>query len=75
MAAEVLGAVRKVKTQQQRSLRADVERIVVHDTPARLARLMPAREDVREAARARVLDVVEDETARVDVELTAPDAT
>ena len=74
MASEVLGAVRKHKTERQRSLRVEAERVVVHDTPARLALLQPALDDVREAARARAVDVVEGEPPTVEVELAEPDA-
>jgi hypothetical protein len=74
MAGAVLGAVRKHKTAQQRSLRVEAERVVVHDTAARLALLQPALDDVRQAARARALDVVEGEPPTVEVELAEPDA-
>jgi valyl-tRNA synthetase len=72
-AAEVLGVVRKAKTAQQRSLRTAVELVVVRDTPARLALLEPARDDVREAGRAAELKLLEGEPAGVDVELAPPD--
>ena len=39
VAAEVLGAVRKAKSDAQRSLRTEVVRAVVRDTPERLAAL------------------------------------
>jgi valyl-tRNA synthetase len=72
-AADVLGQVRKVKSEQQRSLRVEARRVTVHDTADRLALLDPARDDVREAARADVLDLVVGTPARVDVELAPPD--
>jgi valyl-tRNA synthetase len=74
IAGEVLGAVRKHKTERQRSLRVEAERVVVRDTAPRLALLRPALDDVREAARARALDVVEGEPPTVEVELAEPDA-
>ncbi len=75
VAAEVLGAVRKAKTGQQRSLRTEVQRLVVRDTAERLAALEAATGDVREAARSSA--GIETSTAAefaVDVELAAPDA-
>jgi valyl-tRNA synthetase len=75
VAAEVLGAVRKAKTGQQRSLRTEVQRLVVRDTAERLAALEAAAADVREAARSSA--GIETSTAgefAVDVELAAPDA-
>jgi hypothetical protein len=74
IAGEVLGAVRKHKTERQRSLRVEAERVLVRDTAPRLALLRPALDDVREAARARALDVVEGEPPTVEVELAEPDA-
>jgi valyl-tRNA synthetase len=75
VAASALAAVRKAKTGQQRSLRTTAELIVVRDTPARLALLELAEGDVREAARARELKMVEGEPAGVDVELAPPEPT
>jgi valyl-tRNA synthetase len=72
-AAELLGQVRKAKSEQQRSLRVEARQVTVHDTADRLALLDPARDDVREAARADVLDLVVGTPARVDVELAPPD--
>jgi valyl-tRNA synthetase len=74
IAAEVVGAVRKTKTEQQRSLRVEAVRVVVHDTAERLALLRLAQEDVQEAARARTIDLVEGEPFTVEVELAEPDA-
>jgi valyl-tRNA synthetase len=73
VAAEVLGQVRKVKSEQQRSLRVEARRVTVHDTAERVALLGAARDDVREAARADVLDLVVGTPAHVDVELAPPD--
>ncbi len=74
VAADVLGAVRKQKTEQQRSLRVEAVRVVVRDTAARLALLRLALDDVREAARAREIELVEGEPFTVEVELAEPDA-
>jgi valyl-tRNA synthetase len=75
VAAEVLGAVRKAKTEQQRSLRTEVLRLVVRDTAERLEALEAAAGDVGEAARSSA--GVETSAAvafDVEVELAAPDA-
>ncbi len=55
VAAEVLGAVRKAKSDAQRSLRTEVVRAVVRDTPERLAALALAVDDVRESGRIQEL--------------------
>jgi valyl-tRNA synthetase len=74
-AAATLAEIRRAKTEAKRSLRAEVERIVVVDTAARIADFEPARLDVMEAGRVSVADtreVVGDEPAVVEVTL-APD--
>ncbi len=74
VAAETLSEVRKAKTTAQVSLRTDVERVVVHDTPERLEALRGAVDDVREATRAQSVELEEAETFSVDVVLAASDA-
>jgi len=74
VAADVVGAVRKAKTESKRSLRTEASRIVVHDTSERLESLRPAVDDVREAARAREIDLVEAAGFDVVVELVADEA-
>ena len=49
VAAAVLGAVRKAKSDGKVSMRADVARVVVTDTADRLAALEAARDDVMNA--------------------------
>jgi valyl-tRNA synthetase len=51
VAADVLGAVRKEKSEQKQSLATPVDRVVVRDTEQRLAALDAARADVREAGK------------------------
>ncbi len=51
VAAEVLGAIRKEKSEQKVSLAAPVARVVVRDADARLRALEAARADVREAGK------------------------
>jgi valyl-tRNA synthetase len=48
-AARVLGDVRKVKSEQKRSMRARAARVVVRDDPAVIERLRLAADDLREA--------------------------
>ena len=49
MAAHVLGETRKAKTAAKVSMRASVARLVVRDSPERLALLAEAEGDLREA--------------------------
>jgi valyl-tRNA synthetase len=74
VAAAVLGEVRKAKTGQQRSMRAGVDQVVVHDTAERLAALIRVADDVREAGRVRSLETTEAEEFAVEVELAESDA-
>jgi valyl-tRNA synthetase len=70
VAADVLGEIRKAKTSQQKSLRAEVDRAVVRDTPERLEALARALGDVNGAGRVRDLDLVPAEEFAVEVDLT-----
>jgi len=72
-AAEVLGAVRKVKSEAQRSMRAGVTRVTVTDAATRIAALESAADDVRDAGRIGTLETREGDTFAVDVELAAED--
>jgi valyl-tRNA synthetase len=72
--ASVLAEIRKAKTSQQKSLRVEVERAVVHDTPERLAALALVADDVREAGRIRSLETAEAGELQVEVELAESDA-
>ncbi|MCB0986625.1 MAG: valine--tRNA ligase [Acidimicrobiales bacterium] len=51
VASEVLGRIRKAKSDAKVSMRADVESVVVADTPVRLAALDAASTDVRDAGK------------------------
>ncbi len=76
VASAVLGEVRKAKTEQKRSLRTEVERIVVHDTAARLDAFRAARADVTEAGRVAEVEVIaidDHADASVIVTLVPPD--
>ena len=70
VAADVLGEIRKAKTSRQKSLRAEVERVVVRDTPERLDALQSALGDVNEAGRVRELHLEKAEEFAVEVDLT-----
>ena len=69
VAAEVLGQVRKAKTAEKKSLRADVESALVRGTPEQLAALDRARGDVIEAGRIADLRTEPGDELLVDVTL------
>jgi valyl-tRNA synthetase len=71
VASAALGEIRKAKTEAGASLRAEVDTVVVRDTPERLAALSLAAEDVRDAAKAQTLTTEEDEAFSVTVTLAA----
>ncbi len=68
------GEIRKAKTEAGASLRAEVDTVVVRDTPERLAALQLAVDDLRDAAKAAQLTTEEGDTFSVDVTLTAQPA-
>jgi valyl-tRNA synthetase len=67
--ADVLREVRKAKSQAQVKMRAPVARVIVHDTPERLAALELGAEDLREAGTIETLERQEAEEFAVEVEL------
>ena len=69
VAAWVLGEVRKAKALAKRSLRTDVVRLVVRDTPERLKILRGVERDVAEAGKVRSVEYVEATDPSVEVEL------
>jgi valyl-tRNA synthetase len=69
VAAEVLSAIRKAKSDAKQSMRAEVARVVVTDTAARLDALRAAEVDVRAAGRVAVLDTQVGDSLAVEVEL------
>jgi valyl-tRNA synthetase len=69
LAAWVLGEVRKTKALAKRSLRADVERVVVRDTEERLKVLRGVERDLREAGNVAAIDHVESDEPSVEVHL------
>ncbi len=73
VASAVIGAVRKAKSEEQRSLAWPVARVVVRDTAARIAALEAARWDVCEAGKIASLTTEVADQFAVDVELAPPD--
>jgi valyl-tRNA synthetase len=69
VSGEVLGAIRKAKSDAKQSMRAEVARVTVTDTAERLAALEPGCADVCAAGRVSALDTNVGETFRVAVEL------
>jgi valyl-tRNA synthetase len=69
VAGEVLGEVRRAKSEAKRSMRADVDSVVVTDTAARLAALAAAAEDVRAAGSIAELTAAEGDAFAVAVTL------
>jgi valyl-tRNA synthetase len=69
VAADVLGEVRKAKSEARRSMRADVDLVRVVDTPDRLAALARVEADVRGAGSIARLETEAGDTFSVHVEL------
>ena len=69
---EVLGEVRRAKTEAKRSMRAPVARVVVRDTPERIAALQLALDDLKEAGSVREVVLVQSDGAS-DVEVALAD--
>jgi valyl-tRNA synthetase len=74
VARDVLGEIRKAKSEAKQSMRSEVARVVVRDTPDRLAALALAERDVRDAGKVAELETEPStgDGARmsVDVQLT-----
>jgi hypothetical protein len=60
MGASVLGEVRKCKALAKLSVRAEVERVVVRDSPERLSALAGVVDDVRQAGNIAEIRTVAD---------------
>jgi valyl-tRNA synthetase len=69
--AEVLSQVRRAKTERRQSMRAPVARLVVRDSPDRVAALRRAEGDLRDAGGIETLEIAEGEPASVQVELAS----
>jgi valyl-tRNA synthetase len=75
VAAWVLSEVRKIKSQAQRPMRAPVDLIRVHDTPARLRALQLGLGDLLQAGAIEQLEPVESDEFAVEVTLAPADPT
>ena len=73
VAADVLGEIRKAKTEAKRSMRTEVARAVVRDTPERVAALRPRRRRPRRRRPGRRPRHRATASRRVDVELAPPE--
>jgi valyl-tRNA synthetase len=73
VAGDVLGALRKAKSDQRRSLRTRVTRAVVRDTEARLRALDAALADVKDAGNVAELITEAATELSVEVELEPPE--
>jgi valyl-tRNA synthetase len=73
VAGDVLGAVRKVKSEQKRSLNTVANHVSVSDTEARLAALARSERDVRDAGKIEQLHTSVGDDLTVSVRLAAPD--
>jgi valyl-tRNA synthetase len=69
LAADVLGEVRKAKSEAKRPMRAPVARLVVHDSAERLEALELGADDLRQAGSVEALETVEAPEFSVAVEL------
>ena len=73
VAAWVLSEVRKTKALSKRSLRTEVERVVVRDSEARLKLIRGVERDLREAGNVAAIDYLEATEPSVDVALSLDD--
>ena len=72
-ASEVLGEIRRAKTEAKRSLRTEVESAIVRDTDSRLTLVSAASADLKEAGRIADLQFEQADEAGVVVTLAAED--
>jgi valyl-tRNA synthetase len=72
-AGDVLGEVRRAKSEAKRSMRAEVTRVTVTDTADRLAALAAAVGDVKAAGSVAELTIIEGDAFAVEVVLPAAD--
>ena len=69
IAADILTAVRRTKALAKLSLRAPVRRVLVRETPERLAKLASVEADLCEAGNIEKIEPVESDEASIEVEL------
>ena len=73
VATDVLGEIRRAKSEARLPLKAPVARAVVRDTPERLERLRPAASDLQAAAYIEALTLDAAEAFSVSVEFAKPE--
>jgi valyl-tRNA synthetase len=73
VAAEVLGAIRRAKTTEKRSMRAKVRRLIVAAPRHTLRAVEAARDDITDAGGVEDLELVEADDVSVSIEL-APES-
>ena len=73
VAAEVLSALRKVKSDAKVSMRTEITSATITDTPERLAAFERARGDILEAGKVLSAETAEGSELHVDAELAATD--
>jgi valyl-tRNA synthetase len=71
---QVLGEVRRAKSEAKRPLKVSISRAVVRDTPERLARLEQARADLCSAANIESLLLEQADSFALQVEFQEPGA-
>ncbi|GAB3263899.1 valine--tRNA ligase [Kineosporia babensis] len=74
VAADVLRQIRKTKSDAKKSVRAEVEKVVVSDTPARIAAVQAVIGDLRAAGTVAELVTVPVDEADAKVEVTLKEA-
>ncbi len=74
MAAEVLGFIRRAKSEAKVSMKADVSGVIVTDSPKRLAALLAVAEDVKGAGRCVEITTLEGPEFEVAVTLAPIEA-
>jgi len=67
--AGVLGRIRQAKSTAKRSMRSPVATLTVADTPGRIAALLSAGDDLRDAGGVITLNTVESDEPAIEVEL------
>ncbi len=73
MAAQVLGDIRKKKSEEQRPLKTPVARIVIRAPEDKLALLPDIEQDLRASGQIQQIDTLVSEVLHVDVELAPPE--
>ncbi|MCA1588102.1 MAG: valine--tRNA ligase [Chloroflexi bacterium] len=73
-AAEVLSELHRAKTSARRSLRSEVDRLVIEDVGARVSALQAVEDDLRQAGCVADLVLREAPDRQIEIELTAPAA-